>query len=172
MLRSKKSRRSGKSGKDGKQRAPEQPRGAIATLTDPKTARNAVAVARLAGPALAPLALRASTAARSLIDHRRAAKLGVPVDQVAAYRGPAGPSLARIDTLEQAVEDLRRRRGGDTRVAGFADTARGRFADLRAAAHAAAPMPPGRRRVTLRAIGGEISRLESALLTYLVNTSA
>ena len=144
------------------------PRGLVATMTDPKAARRALAVARMAGPVVAPVALRAATTARSYLDERRAEKLGVPSSEVAAYRGPTGPAAARIATLGTAVDELRQRRSGDQAVGRFADAAKTRLGDLGTATRAAASMPTGRRRATLSAIRRDLNQIDTDLMTFLV----
>jgi hypothetical protein len=142
--------------------------GLVGTLTDPKTARRAVAAAKIAGPALAPFALKAATGVRGFLDERRAEKLGVTVDEVAEYRGPTGPVSARIVGLEQSVDELRRRRGNDLQVTRFVQVARGRLADLSTAVRASQSMPPGRRRATLHALARDLGQIEADLMTFLV----
>ncbi len=144
------------------------PRGVLATVTDPKAARRALAVARMAGPVVAPVALRAATTMRSYLNERRAEKLGVPSSEVAAYRGPTGPAAARIATLGTAVDELRQRRSGDQAVGRFADVAKTRLGDLSTATKAAASMPAGRRRATLSAIRGDLNQIDTDLMTFLV----
>jgi hypothetical protein len=142
--------------------------GLIGTLTDPKTARRAVAAAKIAGPALAPFALKASVGVRGFLDERRAERLGVGVDQVAEFRGPTGPVSARIVGLEQSVDELRRRRGNDLQVTRFVQVARGRLADLSTAVRAAQSMPSSRRRSTLHAVSRDLGQIEADLMTFLV----
>ena len=63
----------------------------------------------------------ASTGVRGVLDERRARQLGVPLEDVADYRGPAGVVQARIAGLRIALHDLRSRRGTDPTVASFVD---------------------------------------------------
>ena len=144
-----------------------RPRNLVETLTDPRTARRALTAAKVAGPVLAPLVLKGSTALRTLLDDRRADKLGVEPSEVAAYRGPTGPAAARIDNLSRAVDDLRKRRSTDAAVTRFADANRSRLADLGTAVSAAASMPTGRRRTTLRSIDRDLDGIESELVRRL-----
>lgn len=147
-----------------------QPKGLIGSLTDPKTARRALSVAKIAGPAVAPYALKAATGARGFLDDRRAMKLGVTADEVAAYRGPTGPAGARIAGLQSSIDELRRRRTSDLQVVRFADVAKARLADLNTAVRTSASMPPARRRGTLGAVGKELDQIEADLMTYLVGS--
>ena len=147
----------------------KQPQGLVAQLTNPKTATRAMAAAKIIGPAVAPYALQAATSARGFLDERRAQKLGVGADEVAAYRGPTGPAGARIASLRSGIDELRRRKVTDGQVSRFADAAKARLADLEIATHTAASMPPARRRGTLTAIGRELNQIEADLMTYLVS---
>ncbi len=146
----------------------KQPTGLIGTLTSPKTATRAMAVAKIVGPTVAPYALRAATTARGLLDERRAVKLGVSPDEVAAYRGPTGPAGARIAGLRSSIEELRRRRATDQQVTRFSDVAKARLADLDIAVHTSASMPAARRRGTLVAVDRELNQIEADLMTHLV----
>lgn len=148
--------------------AKAQPKGVIGTLTDPKTAKRALSVAKLAGPVVAPYALKAATSARGYLDDRRAIKLGVSADEVAAYRGPTGPAGARIAGLRTSIDELRQRRTADLQVVRFSDVAKARLADLNIAVQTSASMPPARRRGTLAAVGRELNQIEADLMTYLV----
>lgn len=148
----------------------KQPQGLIAQLTSPKTATRAMAAAKVVGPAVAPYALKAATSARGYLDERRAQKLGVSAGDVAAYRGPTGPTSARIVSLRSGIDEARRRKVTDPQVGRFADTAKARLADLEVATHTAASMPPARRRSTLSAVGRELDQIEADLMTYLVGS--
>lgn len=150
----------------------KEPVGLIGTLTNPKTAKRAVSVAKIAGPAIAPFALKGATAARGFIDERRAIKLGVTADEVAAYRGPTGPAGARIAGLRSAVDELRGRRVTDLQAIRFTDVAKARLSDLAIAVHTAGSMPAARRRGTLSAVNKELNQIESDLMTYLVGSPA
>ncbi len=153
------------------EKAKKQPVNIIETLTSPKTATRALAVAKLVGPVVAPVALRATAAARGYLDERRALKLGVTAGEVAAYRGPTGPAGARVAGLRSAVDEVRRRRSADLQVVRFADVAGARLTDLRTAVTTAGSMPPARRRATLGAVNKELDQIEADLMTYLVGTS-
>ena len=144
------------------------PKGFIGTLTDPKSAKRALAVAKIAGPVVAPFALKAATTTRGYLDDRRAIKLGVTADEVAAYRGPTGPAGARIAGLRTSIDELRRRRTTDLQVVRFADVAKARLADLNTAVQTSASMPASHRRGTLAAVGKELNQIEADLMTYLV----
>ena len=62
----------------------------MATLSDPKTLRRLLLAAKVVGPVVAASAMKTSTGVRGLLDDRRARQLGVPIEDVAAYKGPTG----------------------------------------------------------------------------------
>ena len=90
---------------------------------------------------------------------------------MAAFRGPTGPTAARISTLRSAVAQLRSRRSTDLQVVRFSDVAKARLADLDTAVNTAASMPTSRRRSTLGAVGKELNQIEADLMTFLVGRS-
>jgi hypothetical protein len=137
-------------------------------LTDPKNAKRAVSVGKIVVPALAPVALAATASARGCLDRRRARDLGVPAEKVAQYRGPTGPTGARIDGLRSSLDSLTSRKGGDQQVTRFAETARARLDDLTAAVQAAASMRRSKRRQVLRAVGRELTEMESDVVGRLL----
>ena len=129
-----------------------------------------IGVSKAVAPLLAPYALAAASVARSRWDAYRAARLGVQPDQLSAYAGPGGALHARLSRVAEALTQL------DTGVevaqatdAGraFVAATRPRLADLSVAVRAAEQMPSSRRRAAYRAIGGELDRIETDLLTHL-----
>ena len=112
--------------------------------------------------------MKTTTTVRGVLDERRARQLGVPVDDVALYRGPAGRVQARITGLTKAVDDLRDRRGGDQAVARFAGSTGTRLQELSAAAQATHSMPPATQRSAVRAIAADLDQLDAELMTFLV----
>src|SRR5947199_818957 len=78
----------------------------------PKKARNAVAVAKIVVPAvapvLAPFAVKAAGAVREAYDRYQAHRLGVPVEALSEYTGRGAGLLARIAGVSDALADLRR----------------------------------------------------------------
>ena len=142
--------------------------GMVAVLSDPKALRRMLLAAKIIGPAVAAGALRTSTGVRGALDERRARQLGVPVEDVAAYRGPAGVAQARISGLRVALNDLRARRGTDPTVAVFVDRTTARLGELSAAATATASMPPPTRRSALRAVSADLDDIDEQLMSYLV----
>ena len=96
--------------------------GVAKTLGDPKKTKRLLIVGQIVAPILAPVALQlADRRMRLLADRQRAKQLGVPVDDVALYRGPTGPVRARLDAVAAAVRELRDRRSGDAEVTAFAE---------------------------------------------------
>jgi Family of unknown function (DUF6474) len=142
--------------------------GLVATLSDPKTLRRLMLAAKVVGPVVAASALKTSTGVRGLLDDRRARQLGVPIEDVAAYKGPTGTVQARITGLSSAVSDLRSRRGTDPKVNQFANSAAARLGELSAAASATLSMPSTTRRAAIRAIGADLDQLDAELMTFLV----
>ena len=123
---------------------------------------------KIAAPVLAPYLLSASTSAREFLDQQRANRLGVPVGKIGAYRGPTGPTGARITGLQTSVEELNARKGSSATVAGFVSASRGRLADLTTAVQAAASMPGGERRSVLKAVNRELDQISADLMTHLI----
>ncbi len=162
-----------------KKRSPKKPKasgvrkstkqaGFLATLRSPRRVYRLMIAARVLAPAIAGTALKASTDVRGALDERKARRLGVPVDEVARYRGPAGPVLARMTGLSTAIDEMRGRRSGDPAVIRFTDSAVPRLADLEAAARAAVTMPAPTRRVALEAVDADLDVLDAELMALLV----
>ena len=140
----------------------------IASLSDPKTLRRLLLAAKVVGPVVAATAMKTSTGVRGALDERRAAKLGVPVEDVAEYRGPTGTINARITGLQKSVAELRARRGSDQKVSRFVDTTSARLNELSAASTATLSMPAGTQRSAIRAISADLDQLDAELMTFLV----
>lgn len=142
--------------------------GLVAQLSDPKTLRRLLLAAKVIGPAVAAGAMKASTEVRGVLDDRRARRLGVPVDEVAAYKGPTGAVQARITGLRKALGDLATRRGSDAKVVRFTGSGASRLDELSAATTATLSMPPDTRRSSLRAVSADLDQLDAELMTFLV----
>lgn len=140
----------------------------VTKLTDPKTAKRAVTIGKILAPALAPLAVKAATGGRAWLDTHRARRLGVPLEEVGAYRGPTGPVGARITGLTDAVRELATRTGNDLQVTRFTEVANRRLKDLTAAVQACASMPRAKRSEVLRAVGRELDGIDADLVTHLM----
>jgi hypothetical protein len=138
----------------------------------PARARRMIGVGRAVLPLLAPYALAAAGVARARWDAYRALRLGVTPDRLNAYSGRGGALHARIDRLAESMATLEEgsaRDDDEKRAASrrFAVETRPRLVDLALAVRAAEQMPAPRRRVAHRAVGGELDRVELALLRHL-----
>lgn len=134
---------------------------------NPRSAKNAVAVAKIIGPAvvpvLIPFAAKAAATLRGLKDNRRAHKLGVPVSDLAKYTGRGGVLHARIAGLAEVLQELKDRGKDPQFVTETADT----LAQLTSAVRAAERMPTARRKAVHRAVSAELDQLEQRLLHKL-----
>lgn len=137
----------------------------------PKKARNAVAVAKIVVPAvapvLAPFAVKAAGAVREAYDRYQARKLGVPVEALPEFTGRGAALLARIAGISQAVTELRRSARASKDDLAWADDAQATLEQLTAAVRAAERMPSARRRAAHQAVASELERLESEVLRRL-----
>jgi hypothetical protein len=138
------------------------------TLGDPKKTKRLLGVAQVVAPVLAPVALKAADGLRLLADQQRAKRLGIPVDDVALYRGPTGPVRARLDAVAAAVRELKERRAGDSDITSFAEKTMTTLTDLGIAVNAAAPMPAARRKPTVAAVERTLDTVEGDLVSRLL----
>ncbi|MFC5996165.1 DUF6474 family protein [Pseudonocardia hispaniensis] len=138
------------------------------TLT-PARARRLIGIGKVVAPLLAPYALAAAGAARAHWDTHRARRLGVAPDQLSTYSGRGGALHARIDRIAEALAQLDANEPAHATGAArrFALDTRPRLVDLTVAVRAAEQMPAPRRRTALRAVSGELDRVETELLTHL-----
>lgn len=160
-----------KAAKDAAAKVETKPARLVSKLTDPKLAKRLMTVGKILAPALAPVLLKAAAGTRTALDEARARKLGVPVSEVAAYRGPTGPAGARITALTDAVRELAARPGKDLQLTRFTEVAATRLRDLTAVVQTAASMPRARRSEVLRAVGRELDGIDADLVTYLMQSS-
>ncbi|MEV6875550.1 DUF6474 family protein [Amycolatopsis sp. NPDC051128] len=137
----------------------------------PKKAKNAIAVAKVLGPAMipvvAPYAVRAAGVAREVYDRYQARKLGVSVEKLGEYTGRGAALHARIAGLADGCRDLRKSAKASTTDTEFAKDALGTLEQLSATIRAAERMPAARRKSAHRAVAGELERLEGQLLHRL-----
>ena len=137
----------------------------------PKKAKNAVAVAKVLGPAvlpvIAPYAVRAAGAARELYDRYQAKKLGVAVDQLGEYSGRGAALHARIAGLTQGLAELKKSAKATDADVSFAKDTQGTLEQLSATVRASERMPAARRKAAHRAVAGELDQLEGKLLHRL-----
>lgn len=137
----------------------------------PKRAKNALAVAKIIGPAVipvvAPYVLRALGEARDRYDRVRANRLGVPVEDLHRYSGRGGSLHARISGAAEAIADLRERTEATAEDRAFADRSDTTLRQLTAAVRAAERMPTARRKAAHRAVAAELDQLEERVLQRL-----
>ena len=117
-------------------------------LLSPARVRRLLTVGRMLAPILVPLAYRAATAVRGLLDERKADKLGIPLSQVGQFSGQGGQLSARIAGAEQSVRTVTEKSPADAETKEFVSAITQRLTDLSAAVTAAEHMPasppPGR----------------------------
>ncbi|MFC0115768.1 DUF6474 family protein [Kibdelosporangium aridum] len=134
---------------------------------NPRSAKNAVAVAKVIGPAIAPIlipfAVKAAATLRNLKDNRRAHKLGVPITDLAKYTGRGAVLHARIAGLSEVLQELADRGKDEHFVTETSDT----LAKLTSAVRAAERMPPAKRRTVHKAVAVELDQMEQRLLHKL-----
>lgn len=137
----------------------------------PKRAKNALAVAKIIGPAVipvvAPHVLRALGEARDRYDRVRARRMGVPVEELARFSGRGGALHARISGAADAITELRERDGATADDKAFADRSETTLRQLAAAVRAAERMPTPRRKAAHKAASTELDQLEERLLHRL-----
>jgi len=144
---------------------------AESTRLTPKKARNAVSVAKIVVPAvapvLAPMAVRAAGAVREAYDRYQARRLGVPVARLSEFTGRGAHLLARIAGVHDALDDLRKSERHTDEDEKFAADAQGTLEQLTAAVRAAERMPAARRKSAHQAVAGELEQLEAQILHRL-----
>jgi uncharacterized protein DUF6474 len=137
----------------------------------PAKAKNALAVAKVVGPAVVPVVtpfvIQAAGAMRDQLDKRRARKLGVPVDDLGKYTGKGAALHARIAGAMDALNEIREQPKATAEHREFADDTETTLRQLTAAVRAAERMPAPRRKAAHRAIATELDGLEERLLHRL-----
>ena len=145
--------------------APGEPR------ITPKKAKNALAVAKIIGPAVipvvAPIALRAAGEVRDRLDRLKARRMGVDVSDLHRYSGRGGVLHARITGVAEAIDELRGRSGATAEDRTYADRSEITLRQLTAAVRAAERMPSSRRRAAQKAAATALDELEEQLLHRL-----
>ncbi|GAA2334202.1 hypothetical protein GCM10009854_07250 [Saccharopolyspora halophila] len=133
----------------------------------PSNAKKAIGIAKIAGPVLAPFALKAARSARERVDRSRARKLGVPVEELGRYTGRGAALHARIAGDTNALQDLRDQApDSETQLIAerYAKKTEQRLTQLTSAVRAAERMPAQRRKSTHRSVDNELDHIESELL--------
>lgn len=137
----------------------------------PKKARNAVSVAKVIVPAVAPVllpvAVRAAGAAREAYDRYQARRLGVPVERLPEFTGRGARLLARVAGVSEAAADLRDAPRAGNEDIRFAHDAQQTLEQLTTAVRAAERMPASRRKAAHQAVAAELERLEAQILQRL-----
>jgi hypothetical protein len=136
-------------------------------LLSPTRIRRVLTVARLLAPIVVPVAYRAATAARGLIDQRRADRLGVPLAQVGQFSGYGARLSARIAGAEQSLLIVQEKKPKDAETKQFVTAITERLSDLSAAVTAAEHMPAGRRRAAHAAISRQLDGIDADLIARL-----
>jgi hypothetical protein len=134
---------------------------------NPRNAKNAVAVAKVIGPAVAPVLIpfvaKAAATLRNLKDARRAHRLGVPITDLAKYTGKGAMLHARMAGLADVLQELADR-GKD---AAFTAETSDKLGQLTSAVRAAERMPTARRKTVHKAVSAELDQLEQRILHKL-----
>jgi hypothetical protein len=129
--------------------------------------RRSLTVARLLAPILVPIVYRAATAARGLIDERRAGKLGIPLSQVGQFSGHGGALSARIAGAERSLRAVAEKNPKDNETKQFVAAITARLTDLAAAVTASETMPASRRRSAHIAISDQLDGIDADLMARL-----
>ncbi|GAB3134003.1 DUF6474 family protein [Tsukamurella serpentis] len=125
-----------------------------------------ISTARLLAPVVVPLAYRAAQAGRNQLDAAKASRLGVPVNDVAAFAGYGGGLSARVAASRRSLEQLTATHP-DAETKSFTGTVAQRLDDLDTAITASESMPPARRRPAHQAIARELDGIDADLLNRL-----
>jgi hypothetical protein len=140
-------------------------------LITPRQAKNAVAVAKVIGPAvlpvLVPFVAKTAGVLRDGWDRCKARRLGIPVEDLPKYSGRGGALHARITGVAAALDELRARPAATEDDKSFADTHDMTLRQLTAAVRAAERMPAARRKAAHRAVSAELDQIEEQLLHRL-----
>ena len=136
-------------------------------LLSPTRIRRVLTVSRLLAPIVVPLAYRAATAARGMIDQRRAERLGVPLAQIGQFSGYGARLSARIAGAEQSLRIVQEKNPKDAETKQFVTAITERLSDLSAAVTAAEHMPAGRRRTAHAAISRQLDGIDADLIARL-----
>jgi hypothetical protein len=136
-------------------------------LLSPTRIRRVLTVARLLAPIVVPVAYRAATTARGLIDQRRADRLGVPLAQIGQFSGHGARLSARIAGAEQSLRVVQEKKPKDAETKQFVTAITERLSDLSAAVTAAEHMPAGRRRTAHAAISLQLDGIDADLIARL-----
>ncbi|MEU0542390.1 DUF6474 family protein [Nocardia sp. NPDC005978] len=127
--------------------------------------RKYLGVARILVPVLAPLAYRGATFVRGQLDTRRAAQLGVGVNQLGEFSGPGARLQARVANVESTLAEIEKKNPQDNGK--FVADVRDRLESLSAAIRTSDQMPVQRRRAVHASISNELAGIETDVLARL-----
>lgn len=133
----------------------------------PGRIRRTLTASRLLAPVVIPVAYRAAIAARSVIDERRADRLGVPLTALGQFSGAGGRLSARITTAGNSLKQVAAGKPKDGETKQFVAAMTDRLAALSAGVTAAENMPGPRRRAVQTSIGEQLDGIEADLLVRL-----
>lgn len=136
-------------------------------LLSPTRIRRILTVSRLLAPIVVPVAYRAATEIRGLIDQRRADRLGVPLAQIGQFSGYGARLSARVAGAEKTLRIVREKQPKDAETKQFVTAITERLSDLSAAVTAAEHMPAGRRRTAHAAISRQLDGIDADLIARL-----
>lgn len=136
-------------------------------LLSPTRIRRILTVSRLLAPIVVPVAYRAATEIRGLIDQRRADRLGVPLAQIGQFSGYGARLSARVAGAEKSLRIVQEKKPKDAETKQFVTAITERLSDLSAAVTAAEHMPAGRRRTAHAAISRQLDGIDADLIARL-----
>lgn len=136
-------------------------------LFSPTRVRRMLTVGRLLAPVLVPLAYRAATAARGMLDERRADQLGVPLSQVGQFSGAGGQLSARVAGAETSLRAVAEKKPTTAEAKQFVAAMTARLTELAAAITAAEHMPGSQRRAAHSTIAQQLDGIDADLMARL-----
>ncbi|WP_040787770.1 DUF6474 family protein [Nocardia paucivorans] len=132
----------------------------------PAQIKKYLSVARILLPVLAPLAYRGATYLRGQLDARRAAQLGIGMDQLGDFAGHGGRLKVRIANAEAALDKITSNKDADG-AQRFVTATRKRLDSLSTAIRTAEQLPPARRRAVHTSVDTELATIEADVLARL-----
>jgi len=137
----------------------------------PSKAKNAVAVAKILGPAVLPVITpyltKTAGTVRDRWDRMRARRLGIGIDDLPQYSGRGGGLHARLAGAATALTELKDKPGASNGDLTWAQNTETTLRQLTAAVRAAERMPGPRRRAAHKAVRAELDNIEEILLSRL-----
>jgi hypothetical protein len=136
-------------------------------VLSPTRIRRLLTVSRLLAPILTPVVYRAAMAARSVIDQRRAAQLGIPLAQIGQFSGHGAQLSARIGGAEKSLRLVQEKKPKDAETKQFVAAMNERLTGMSAAVIAAENMPAAQRRAAHAAISSQLDGIEADVMARL-----